>query len=111
MAASPRFYLDENVPVAVAEQLQRRGIEAATVRDLGLLGDEDVNHLRNATEKGYVLCTYDADFLALASEGINHAGIVFGQGDVHWIGEWVKGLERIHAAYTAEDMQNRIKYL
>ena len=29
-----RFYLDENVQVAIAEQLKRRGIDAITVRDL-----------------------------------------------------------------------------
>lgn len=40
MATKVRFFLDENMPVVIAEQLKRRGIEAVTVRDLGLLGDE-----------------------------------------------------------------------
>lgn len=40
-----RFYLDENVQIVIAEQLKRRGIDAITVRDLGLLGDDDLNHL------------------------------------------------------------------
>ena len=35
-----RFYLDENAPVAIAEQLKRRHIEAITVRDLKELGDK-----------------------------------------------------------------------
>jgi len=77
----------------IADQLKRRGIEAVTVRDLGLLGIADVNHLVRATGMGYVL------------------GIVLGQQKRHWIGEWVKGLEIMHAVYTAENMQNRVEYL
>lgn len=44
-----RFYLDENVPVAVANQLNRRGIEAITARDLNTLGESDANQLNRAT--------------------------------------------------------------
>jgi hypothetical protein len=108
---SPRFYLDENVPVQVARQLKFRGIDAVTVRDLGLLGEDDINHLHNATELGYVLCTYDADFLQLASSGLEHSGLVFGQQDIHYIGEWVNFLTLMHAVYTSEEMINRIEFL
>ncbi|NDJ78913.1 MAG: hypothetical protein GYB65_21900 [Chloroflexi bacterium] len=111
MAAAARFYLDENMPVAVADQLRRRGIEAVTARDVGTLGDTDETHLRRATEMGYILCTHDADFVALATEGMEHTGIVFGQQDQHGIGEWVKGLELIHTVYTAEEMLNNVEYL
>ncbi len=47
-----------------------------------------------------VLCTYDADFVALAATGTEHAGIVFGQADIHYIGAWVRFLELMHAVYT-----------
>lgn len=77
MAAPIRYYLDENLPVAVATQLRRRGIDAVTVRDLGLLGDSDYNHLGRATRLGYVFCTNDADFVELAKVGATHAGIVW----------------------------------
>jgi hypothetical protein len=106
-----RFYLDENMPVAVADQLRSRGIEAVTARDLETLGDTDINHLERATAMGYVLCTYDSDFVKLAAEGAEHAGIIFGHFNQHGIGEWVKGLILYHAAYTAEDMRNRVEYL
>ena len=56
MAGKLRFYLDENVPVEVARQLRAREIDVVTVRDLGLLGDEDVQHLQRASEMGRVLC-------------------------------------------------------
>jgi len=109
--AALRFYLDENVQIVVAEQLKQRGIEAVTVRDLGRLGDDDDNHLQRATAMGYVLCTYDTDYVELAAEGIEHAGIIIGQPEKHWIGEWVKGLTLYHAVYDADEMKNRLDYL
>lgn len=109
--AELRFYLDENLPVAIAEQLKHRTIQAITVRDLGLLGDEDTNHLQRATDMGYVLCTFDTDFVELAVTIIGHSGIIIGQPEKHGIGEWVKGLTLYHAVYTAEDMMNRLDYL
>jgi len=109
--SSLRFYLDENVPVQIARQLQTRGIDAVTVRDLGLLGDDDINHLQKATEQNRVLCTYDSDFLQLASSDIQHTGIVFEQQDIHYIGEWVNWLTLIHAVYTSEEMLNRTEFM
>jgi predicted nuclease of predicted toxin-antitoxin system len=88
-----RFYLDENVPVEIARQLKSLGIDSITVRDLDLLGDSDENHLQRATVMGRVLCTHDSDYIQLASGGMAHAGIVFGQQDIHHIGAWVKALE------------------
>lgn len=66
MGNAIRLYFDESVEVVIAEQLRNKGIDTVTVRDLELLGDSDINHLRRATEMGRVLCTYDADFLELA---------------------------------------------
>jgi hypothetical protein len=108
---SLRFYLDENVPIAVARQLKSRGIDALTVRDLDMLGEADVNHLQKATALGRVLCTHDADFLHIAASGFQHVGIVFGQQDIHYVGEWVNWLTLMHAIYTSEEMINRIEYM
>lgn len=111
MAAAIRFYLDENIPVVIADQLRRRGIEVVTVRDLGLRGETDDNHLQHAAKMGYVLCTHDSDFIELAKQGHAHAGIVWGRPDKHGIGEWVKYLELLHSVYSAEDMVNTIEYV
>ena len=111
MAAGIRFYLDENVPVVIARQLARRGIEAVTVRDLGYLGDSDANHLVRATAMGYILCTHDADYVELASGGLAHAGIIFGQQHRHGIRDWVRFLELVHAVYRPADMTNHVEYL
>ncbi len=106
-----RYYLDENVQIVVAEQLQRRNIEVVTVHSLGLLGDEDINHLERATTMGYVLCTHDSDYIELATAGFEHAGIILGQQDKHTIGDWIRFLELVHGVYTAEEMKNMVEYL
>ncbi len=106
-----RFYLDENVQIVIAEQLKRRGIDVVTVRDLGLLGDEDINHLERATELGRVLCTHDVDYVELASSGLQHTGIVVGKQYKHTIGDWVRFLELVHGVYEAEEMRNLVEYL
>jgi hypothetical protein len=106
-----RFYLDENVQVAIAEQLARRDIEVVAVRDLGLLGDRDIHYLARATRLNYVLCTHDSDYVDLAASGVEHSGIVFGQQHKHAIGDWVKFLELIHGVYEMEDMHNLVEYL
>lgn len=109
--AELRFYLDENLPIAIAAQLLSRGVVVATVRDLGLLGDTDANHLTRAARMGYVLCTYDSDYIALAKQGIVHAGIIIGQAERHWVGEWVNGLTLYHTVYGSEEMLNRLEFL
>lgn len=78
MEAKIRFYLDENIPVAIADQLKLRGIDAVTARDLGRLGDADSNHLARAATMGRVLCTFDSDYVDMAVSGVEHTGIVFG---------------------------------
>jgi hypothetical protein len=106
-----RLYFDESVQVAVAEQMRNRGIDVVTVRDLGLLGDTDINHLQRAAEMGRVLCTYDYDFLRLHAQDIQHAGIVIAQHATTAIGDWVRGLELICGVYTPDEMKNHVEYL
>lgn len=103
--------MDENLTPKIAVQLQRRGIDIITVHDLNLTGDSDENHLRHATEMGRVLVTSDTDFLVMAADGIEHAGIVFGVQDDNSIGDWVNGLELICAVYRPDDMKNHVEYL
>ncbi|MBX3066548.1 MAG: DUF5615 family PIN-like protein [Anaerolineae bacterium] len=106
-----RLYFDENVEIAIAEQMQVRGIEVVTVRDLESLGDSDETHLMRATQMGYVLCTYDQDYLRLAAEGVAHMGIVFAVYGRTTIGDWIRGLSLICEVFTAEEMINHIEYL
>ena len=111
MEAAIRLYLDENLNPKIAEQLQQRGVDAVSVRDLGTLGDEDINHLQRAKEMGCVLVTSDVDFLKFAAEGIEHLGIIFGVQQNHSIGDWVKGLELICFVFSPGEMRNHVEYL
>jgi predicted nuclease of predicted toxin-antitoxin system len=111
LAAAVNLYLDENLSPKIAGQLQRRGINAVSVRELGLLGDSDINHLIRASEMGYVLVTTDTDYLVMAAQGVKHSGIIFGvQGD-HSIGDWVKALELVCEVYTSEELKDHVEYL
>lgn len=111
MEADISLYLDENLCPKIAQQLRLRGIDAVCVRDLGFLGDEDSHHLSRATRLNRVLVTTDADFLRIAQDGQEHAGIVFGIQQNHTMGDWVKKLEILCFVYTAADMANHVEYL
>ena len=95
MPSSLNLYIDENLNPEIAVQLRLRSIDAVSVRDLGLLGDTDNNHLRRAVASGRVLVTTDTDFLIMASTEVEHTGIIFGAHEDHSIGDWVKELELI----------------
>ena len=111
MDSAIRLYFDESVEIAIAKQMQQRGIDSVTVRDLNLLSDTDSNHLKRAAEMGRVLCTYDSDYIELARSGIEHAGIVIAAQRKTTIGDWVRGLELICGVYSADDMKNQVEYL
>ena len=111
MDSNVRLYFDEGVQLAVAEQMRQRGIDAVHVRELNLRGDTDSNHLQRASEKRRVVCTYDYDFIRLHRQGMPHAGIVIARHSSTTIGDWVRGLELICGAMSADEMKNRIEYL
>ena len=78
-----RLLLDEMIPVAVAEQLRRRGLEVVAVAerpDVRSLPDPDV--VAVATSEARAIVTRDrADYLAIDTQyrqvGLAHAGMVF----------------------------------
>jgi uncharacterized protein with PIN domain len=106
-----RFYLDENVPTEVGRQLRSSGIDAVTARDLGRLGGADQEHLQMATRLSRMLCTHDQDFLRLAAEGIEHAGISFSPQNRVSIGGWVRELRALHTRFDAEEVKNLVFFL
>ena len=106
-----KYYFDESVELAVSSHLTAGGIDAVSAHSLDLLGDTDRNHLERAAEMGRVLCTYDADFLRLAAEGAEHAGIIYAQQQKASIGGWVKEIRALHARLSAVDMHSRVIFL
>lgn len=110
MTGDLRLYIDENITPEVAQQLRARGINAVAVRDLASLGDTDEHHLIRATDMNRVLVTCDQDFLMLAANGAEHAGIIFGTHQ-HNIGVWVRELELVCAVVSAEEMRNKVEFI
>ena len=106
-----QFYLDENVPTEIARQLRLSGIDTVSARDLGQLGGSDPDHLRRATSMGRVLCTHDQDFLRLAAEGAEHAGIAFSPQNRVSIGGWVRNLRALHGRYESSQVKNKVFFL
>jgi predicted nuclease of predicted toxin-antitoxin system len=106
-----KFYFDESVELAASEQTLASGLDAVSAHSLEALGDKDTTHLARATQMGRVLCTYDADFLRLASTGLGHAGIVYAKPRKISIGGWIRELRSLHARQTAEEMIDQVIFL
>ncbi len=64
-----RIYTDESVDVAIAEGLQRRGVEVISARDCDKLGFADEEQLIFAGEKKATIFTHDTDFLRISAQG------------------------------------------
>lgn len=63
------FLLDEMVPVAVARELNRYGLDTITAQECGLTNVDDDVVLDRATEMGRVLFTHNRDdFIARCKE-------------------------------------------
>jgi predicted nuclease of predicted toxin-antitoxin system len=106
-----RFYFGENIPSAVAEQLEMSGIEVFTAKSLDLLGKRDLIQLNRAIELKCALCTHDADFIQIAQSVSEHFGIVWAAHQDASIGGWVKRLRELHARETQESMKGQFRYL
>ncbi len=67
-----KFLIDQGLPRAAADLLQRNGIDAIHVQDCGLAPAEDEEILEYAARDQRVVVTLDADFHALLamSQGI-----------------------------------------
>jgi hypothetical protein len=104
------FYLDEQIPRAVADGLQRRGVKVLTVQEAGKSGASDREQLSFAMSDGRVLVTMDSDFLILASEGVSHAGIAYANPQLS-VGQVIKSLMLVYNVLTSEDMTNHVEYL
>lgn len=65
MAEVIRFHLDENVNLAIASGLRRRGIDVTTSGEAGLIGASDNEQLQYARREGRVIVSQDTDFKTL----------------------------------------------
>jgi hypothetical protein len=76
-----KLLLDEMYPAALAAELRKNGVGAATVAELGLAGRADSDVFAKAVAEGYSLLTENVgDFTRISGEhlssGRHHAGVM-----------------------------------
>ena len=111
MPRTIRFHLDENCHRAVAEGLNRRGVDVTTTPEAGLLNATDNEQLVFCEAQGRVLFTQDHDFLRLHASGIAHRGIVYSAKDTCSIGEIIQGLVLVWEIMEPDEIVNRVEFL
>ena len=109
------LYMDVHVPLAITEQLRRRGVDVLTAHDDGSTKLVDGDLLQHCHELGRVLFTQDVRFKALAESWQHTAqpfsGLLFGHQLGGTIGEYVRDLELIAKASDLADWVNVVERL
>src|SRR5262245_2890247 len=111
MPRTIRFHLDEHVDPAIADGLVRRGIDVTTTAGAGLLGADDIDHLRFAANDNRVVVTNDGDFLRLHDAGEPHSGITYCQQGSRSIGDIIRALELIWEVLEPDEMRGSIEFM
>ena len=106
-----RYHLDESVPNAIANGLRLRSIDVTTTKDAGLLEAADDQQLAYAHTNHRVIVSFDDDFLVLASQGAEHAGIAYCHQRERSIGQVVNRLVSLWRQRTSENMVGQIHFL
>jgi len=111
MPARIRFHLDEHVATAIAGGLRARGVDVTTSSDAGLLGASDHEQLAFARSENRVLVTHDADFLSVATEGLDHSGVCYCRQQSRSVRQMIEMLFLLHECFQPDDMRNHFEYL
>jgi predicted nuclease of predicted toxin-antitoxin system len=111
MADKIRFYFDQHVPIAVAQGLQRRGIDVLTAQAANTCGEPDLMHLERATQERRVIVTFDDDFLTIVASGVRHCGLVFCHAKKYSVGELIRALLLVYEVLDLDEMKDHIEFL
>jgi Domain of unknown function (DUF5615) len=112
-----RLYLDEDaLQDALVQALQSSGIDVITVADADRLSFSDENQLIWAGAQARVIYSFNmGDFHQLHSvflaEARSHSGIILAPQQRYSIREQLRGLLKLMAEKSAEDMINRLVFL
>jgi hypothetical protein len=111
------FYLDEDtINAALVKALRNANLNVVIVADAGRLGYPDEEQLIWATEQGRVIYSFNiGDFCRLHRDFIaqerNHAGIVLASQQQYSIGQQLRGLLKLAADNSSEEMVNQLMFL
>ena len=106
------IYCDENVWMPVAEGLRRRGWDVTTAVEEETLGYTDREHIKFALEKGWVILTFDDDFLSLVESNYeeNHPAIIYVSQHGRDVGDLVKRIDLVLEKREIQNISSEIVY-
>ena len=107
------IYADENVWQPVADGLRRRDWDVITATEAGTLGYSDREHLEFATERGWLLLTFDDDFPELAATEFadsDHSGILYVAQHGRHVGELVRRIDAALQQIGSRTVSNEVIY-
>lgn len=109
------LYLDVHVPQAIAEQLERRGIDVLTAYQDGNIELPDDELLDRSTHLQRVLVTFDVRFKAMAEDwqrqGRRFGGLIYAHPLHTSIGQLVQDLELFCKATALDEWINAVERL
>ncbi len=112
-----RLYLDaDSMERAVVSGLRARGIDATSALEVGMADSSDEEQLQFARTAGRVLFSFNVgDFQRIhtqyLSRGDKHAGIILAAQQRYLIGQRIRRLQKLMAARSAEEMNDRVEFL
>lgn len=106
-----RFHLDKHIDPDIARALRSHGIDVTTTVESNLRTASDAIQLEFARRERRVRVTQDADFLRLAAQSVDHAGIAYCQQNKRTLGEIVRMLILIYELIAPGEMTGRVEYL
>jgi predicted nuclease of predicted toxin-antitoxin system len=106
-----KVYADENVWMPVVEGLRRRGWEITSAIEEDTLGASDLEHLKYASDRGWVILTFDDDFLSLV-DGMEtqHPGVVFISQYGKDVGDLVRRIDGMLENNSNRDLDDEILF-
>jgi predicted nuclease of predicted toxin-antitoxin system len=109
-----KLLLDEDVHLAIAVALRRRGYDVVHVQELDRKGKSDPEQLKYAVENGRCLMSFNVkDFVILHNEYVRneqeHFGIIVSKQLP--IGETLRKILRILQRFSYKSIKNRIEFL
>ncbi|QDT07470.1 hypothetical protein K227x_58970 [Rubripirellula lacrimiformis] len=108
--AAIQFHLDECIPERVAHGLRRLDRECTTTHEAELRGATDLDHVEYCRKHAKVLVTRDRDFLRIADQGHEHAGIIFWT-EKHPPSQLVRDIDALCFQTTLAELRNAVIYV
>lgn len=112
-----RLYMDEDtLRGALLQALRNAGVDLVTTADVNNLGQIDSEQLIWATLHQRVIYTFNGrDFCRLhktyMEENRSHTGIIIAERQSYSVGEQLRGIQRLIATKTAEEMINQLVFI